>query len=249
MIRARLKVRGRAVTFTERSVRSVTAMGAEQPVGGQAAAAAGPGVPSAASRTTGRHRFRVTPKLTVVMLAGLTVALLAFMVVSGAVTGTVTLSRLWAAAGLLTIIVVTRGGRLGRGRSSTAQPDRLAAGWRVGVHAGVDRWRQPGDAGVRPRPPRRVVRRAAWPDTQRTVQQFDRIISRTLAYAIVTGLLVGVYAGLVLLATHVLSFHTPVAVAASTLAAAALFSPVRRRVPTHMSVWIDPSGRTSWRFP
>ena len=31
--------------------------------------------------------------------------------------------------------------------------------------------------------------------------EIDRIISRTLAYAIVTGLLVGVYAGLVLLAT------------------------------------------------
>jgi hypothetical protein len=60
--------------------------------------------------------------------------------------------------------------------------------------------------------------------------EIDRIISRTLAYAIVTGLLVGVYAGLVLLATRVLSFHTPVAVAASTLAAAALFSPLRRRV-------------------
>jgi hypothetical protein len=58
----------------------------------------------------------------------------------------------------------------------------------------------------------------------------DRIISRTLAYAIVTGLLVGVYAGLVLLATRVLSFHTPVAVAASTLAAVALFNPLRRRV-------------------
>jgi hypothetical protein len=58
----------------------------------------------------------------------------------------------------------------------------------------------------------------------------DRIVSRTLAYAIVTGLLIGVYAGLVLLATRVLSFHTPVAVAASTLAAAALFSPLRRRV-------------------
>jgi hypothetical protein len=58
----------------------------------------------------------------------------------------------------------------------------------------------------------------------------DRIISRTLAYALVTGLLVGVYAGLVLLATQVLRFSSPVAVAASTLAAAALFSPVRRRV-------------------
>ena len=58
----------------------------------------------------------------------------------------------------------------------------------------------------------------------------DRIISRTVAYAIVTGLLIGVYAGLVLLATHLLRFHTPVAVAAATLAAAALFNPVRRRV-------------------
>jgi hypothetical protein len=50
----------------------------------------------------------------------------------------------------------------------------------------------------------------------------DRLISRTLAYAIVTGLLVGVYA--------VLRFRAPVAVAATTLAAAALFSPLRRRV-------------------
>ena len=60
--------------------------------------------------------------------------------------------------------------------------------------------------------------------------EIDRIISRTLAYTIVTGLLVGVYAGLVLLTTQVFRVHTPVAVAASTLAAAALFNPVRRRV-------------------
>jgi hypothetical protein len=60
--------------------------------------------------------------------------------------------------------------------------------------------------------------------------EIDRIISRTLAYAIVTGLLVGVYAGLVLLATQVLRFHSSVAVAVSTLAAAALFNPLRRRV-------------------
>jgi hypothetical protein len=58
----------------------------------------------------------------------------------------------------------------------------------------------------------------------------DRIVSRTLAYTVVTGLLVGVYAGLVLLATRVLPFSGSVAVAGSTLAAAALFNPLRRRV-------------------
>jgi hypothetical protein len=58
----------------------------------------------------------------------------------------------------------------------------------------------------------------------------DRVISRTLAYAIVTGLLVGLYAGLVLLATRVLPLTSGVAVAASTLVAAALFNPLRRRV-------------------
>jgi hypothetical protein len=58
----------------------------------------------------------------------------------------------------------------------------------------------------------------------------DRLVSRTLGYAIVTGLLVGVYAGVVLLATRVVSVNEPVAVAGSTLAVAALFNPLRRRV-------------------
>ena len=58
----------------------------------------------------------------------------------------------------------------------------------------------------------------------------DRIISRAVSYTIVTGLLVGLYAGLVLLATQVMTVKSPVAVAAATLAAAALFNPLRRRV-------------------
>ena len=58
----------------------------------------------------------------------------------------------------------------------------------------------------------------------------DRIFSRTLAYAIVTGLLVGVYLGLVLLASLVRPSSSPIVVAGSTLVVAALFHPLRRRV-------------------
>jgi hypothetical protein len=78
----------------------------------------------------------------------------------------------------------------------------------------------------------------------------NKIISRTLAYAIVTGLLVGVYAGLVLLATQVFKVHSTVAVAASTLAAAALFNPLRIRrlgvrVPPSAPQMADSLGRLS----
>jgi hypothetical protein len=58
----------------------------------------------------------------------------------------------------------------------------------------------------------------------------DRIVSRTVSYGIVTALLAGAYAGLVLLTTRELRFSSEVAVAVSTLAAAAAFNPVRRRV-------------------
>jgi hypothetical protein len=67
----------------------------------------------------------------------------------------------------------------------------------------------------------------------------DRIISRTLGYAIITGLLVGIYAGLVLLTTQVFRIHSTVAVAASTLAAAALFNPLRRRVQLRVDRWFN----------
>jgi hypothetical protein len=60
--------------------------------------------------------------------------------------------------------------------------------------------------------------------------EIDRLISRTLSYAIVTGLLVAVFVSIVTLTTHVLPFSSPVGVAASTLAAASLFNPLRRRV-------------------
>jgi hypothetical protein len=60
--------------------------------------------------------------------------------------------------------------------------------------------------------------------------EIDRLISRTLAYAIVTGLLVGVFLATVLLSTRVLPFSSPIGVAISTLAVAGLFNPLRRRV-------------------
>lgn len=62
----------------------------------------------------------------------------------------------------------------------------------------------------------------------------DRIISRTLSYALVTGLLAAVFAGLVLLLQALFTSATgaggTLAVAASTLAVFALFQPLRRRV-------------------
>ena len=60
--------------------------------------------------------------------------------------------------------------------------------------------------------------------------EIDRLISRTLSYAILTALLVGTFIGLISLTTRVLPFSSPVGVAASTLAAAALLNPLRKRV-------------------
>jgi hypothetical protein len=57
----------------------------------------------------------------------------------------------------------------------------------------------------------------------------DRLISRTLSYALLSGILLAVFAALVLLTTRVLPFSSAVGVAASTLAAAALFNPLRTR--------------------
>ncbi len=60
----------------------------------------------------------------------------------------------------------------------------------------------------------------------------DRIISRTVSYAVVTGLVVGVYLGCIALFTKISPFRGSVSVAAAVLAAAALFSPLRKRVQT-----------------
>jgi hypothetical protein len=63
--------------------------------------------------------------------------------------------------------------------------------------------------------------------------EIDRIVSRTISYAVLTALLVGVFAGAILLFQTVLAPLTgnnTLAVAASTLLVAALFQPVRGRV-------------------
>jgi hypothetical protein len=59
--------------------------------------------------------------------------------------------------------------------------------------------------------------------------EIDRLISRTLSYAILSALLVGVFIGLIALSTNTLALSGRVGVAASTLAAAALFNPLRKR--------------------
>jgi LPXTG-motif cell wall-anchored protein len=58
----------------------------------------------------------------------------------------------------------------------------------------------------------------------------DRIISRTVSYAVVTGAVAGVYLGCIALLTRVLPVRGSVGVAVAVLAAAALFNPLRRRV-------------------
>jgi hypothetical protein len=61
----------------------------------------------------------------------------------------------------------------------------------------------------------------------------DRIISRTLSYALVTGCLVGAYVALVVVfqaVTRPLTGRSDLAIAASTLIVAALFVPLRRRI-------------------
>ncbi|MGH2850442.1 MAG: hypothetical protein ACRDLP_07500 [Solirubrobacteraceae bacterium] len=60
--------------------------------------------------------------------------------------------------------------------------------------------------------------------------EIDRLISRTLSYAILTALLGGTFIGLIALTTNTLALSGRVGVAASTLAAAALFNPLRVRI-------------------
>jgi hypothetical protein len=177
-----------------------------------------------------------------VTLTAVIVVLTAFIVFSAVLGGTFSAVHLWSAAGLIVIIVVTaavglvvvRHQALSWRRSDGERRQQLkwlASGAAICGVLGISAvstnssiWEV------------LILGFAALPlgigigILKYRLYEIDRLISRTLAYAIVTGLLVGVYAGLVLLSTHVFTVHGTVAVAASTLAAAALFTPLRRRV-------------------
>jgi hypothetical protein len=66
--------------------------------------------------------------------------------------------------------------------------------------------------------------------TRYRLYDIDRIISRTVTYALVVGLLAAVFFGLVTLLAGILSPDQPLVVAASTLAVFVLFNPLRKRV-------------------
>jgi hypothetical protein len=60
--------------------------------------------------------------------------------------------------------------------------------------------------------------------------EIDQIISRTATYAVVSAVLVTVYAAVAVVPSAVFDLDSDLLVAAATLAAAAVFVPVRRRV-------------------
>jgi hypothetical protein len=65
--------------------------------------------------------------------------------------------------------------------------------------------------------------------------EIDRIISRTLSYTVVVVLSAAVFFGIVVVLSSFLPAESDLAIAGSTLAVAALFNPLRRRV----HVWVD----------
>jgi hypothetical protein len=65
--------------------------------------------------------------------------------------------------------------------------------------------------------------------------EIDRLISRTVSYLVVVGVLAAVFFGVVTATSTLLDTSDDLVIAASTLAAAALFNPVRKRV----QAWVD----------
>ena len=94
--------------------------------------------------------------------------------------------------------------------------------------AGVRRWRDD-DRGHHPglRPGSAAIGFAV---LRYRLYDIDKIVSRTVSYAVITATLAGVYVGGVALLTGVLPFSGQARTAVSVLIAVALFAPLRRRV-------------------
>jgi len=72
--------------------------------------------------------------------------------------------------------------------------------------------------------------------------EIDRIVARTLSYTIVVGLLAAAFLGLITLITTFLPTQDSLAVAGATLAAAAVFNPLRKRVQRAVDRRFNRSG-------
>lgn len=66
--------------------------------------------------------------------------------------------------------------------------------------------------------------------TRFRLYDIDRILSRTVTYGLVIGLLLALYTGATVLSTEVVPVDSNLTTAAATLASAALFTPLRRRI-------------------
>jgi hypothetical protein len=71
--------------------------------------------------------------------------------------------------------------------------------------------------------------------TRFRLYEIDRLVSRTVSYLLVVGLLAAVFIGVVTAAGSLLETDSDLVIAASTLAVAALFNPLRKRVQN----WVD----------
>jgi hypothetical protein len=84
--------------------------------------------------------------------------------------------------------------------------------------------------------------------TRYRLYAIDKVISRTLAYTLIVVFLGAVYFGMVTLTSYLLPAPNDIAVAGSTLAVAAMFNPVRRRIQRAVDRRFNRSGYEGGRI-